>query len=536
MNPRPGRVGVAFRARTSSAATHRDPLTGLPDRAHLLRTLRGSLADPPSRHTWLGVLYLDLDGFKQVNDTAGHAAGDAVLVDVATRLTRHLSKDDLLARIGGDEFVVLVRRRTQADDVLSMATSLATALLEGTRGADGEALLSCPASVGVALLGPRLGDGTGHDAPSDGRPERIAEALLRRADLALMAAKRRGMGQVELFRHELLDQAWDAVDLGTRLRRALGEQPFELRYQPVIDVRSARCVRVEALLRLLAPDGSLVAPGELVAAAENAGRLHEVTAWVVDRALADQAVWSREPPTRGVGAGVSVNVPAAHLADPAAVAHLVRTARRHPAGTLLVEVHRSPRSHRLDQVLTGRCLLRRAGVHVVLEDVDRDWSLADLTALRPDAVTVGTGLAAGGAAEQAALTSLVRVCDAIEAPVTAKGIESAAAAAEMVGLGVHAAQGLAVAPVVDASRVGQAVAEGSCVLTGWWTGRLTMQDTTDTELTPAADLGTVGACSTAFSYADRASAETQRARDPSSPSGPGGFSRPSSPDEPAEES
>ncbi len=510
--------GVAARLRRGLAVLHRDPLTGLPMRPHLMRLLRRELASARS-DPLVGLLYVDLDSFKRVNDFAGHDIGDEVLALAADRITAAAGDDAAVARLSGDEFAVLLRRCDSPDDVSATAQSICRALAAPLPDHLAAAGLSVAgmASVGTTV---RLPDDDARRQPG------AEEDMLREADLAMLAAKRRGGGHVEHYRPSLAVRAPSPAVHHDAMTAALQAQAFDLQFQPVVDAVDRKIVRVEALLRLCNDDGVGEPPGELLAAAEATGRLHEVTDWVLIHALAACAGWW----AGGQQVPVAVNVSADELAQPSGVGALLSAVHRSdvPTAALVVEVHRGAgEPPDLQSVAHAVRTLRQAGVGVVLEDIDRGWPLADVVAICADTVSISRASVATMMLDGAGVSlasALVSAAAGFGAGVTAKGVETGSEADAAVDVGCTELQGEGMAPVTDVERI------------EWRTPHLTMRDAAADRLTARAPVGTVHSCTPASSYADRAIAENQQSRDPSSPSGPGGFSRPSGHYDAAEES
>jgi diguanylate cyclase (GGDEF)-like protein len=490
------------------AALYRDPLTGLPLRSTFMRAVRREVADPrPGCVT--GVLYVDLDGLKRVNDTLGHDGGDEVLREVADRLSAALGPRDVAARLGGDEFGVLVRRREDVAEVHATAEAVLSSIAAPWPAP--LALIDEPAttaSIGLAV----------HDGPGVG-DEQTADDLIRSADLAMFSAKRRGGGQVEVFSAQRVMTAASerrhAASVAEAVEHALANETLELRYQPVYCVRCGEAVRVEALLRVLGPDGRAHSPGRLVSAAEATGRLDRLTAWVLACALDDARMWW----DTGCQVPVAVNLSSAELAVPSGAAEVLSAVRRStlPPGALVLDVHRSDGASDLAGLRDGVAGLSAAGVAVVLEDVETAWPPVELAAVAPDGLSLcraSLDAAADDPAMAATVEAVLHLADSIGSSVTAKTIETAAQLEAAVRAGCAFVQGTLLSPVT--------VPDGLA----WRTSHLTMRDGADPVLTGVGQVATVHPCTTAFSYADRALAETQRPRDPSSPLGPGGFSRP----------
>ena len=455
------------------------------------------------------MLYLDLDGLKRVNDRDGHAAGDAVLVDVAHRLRVSIPREAGAARLSGDEFAVVLPALASPAD----AAGIASRLLAGVR--------SSSVSIGVATA-------------TTGAAE--ADDLCRRADRALLAAKRAGGGQVAVS-----DPAGAVGVAGTPAvpsTEAPGPEPGVVAVPPapvrrrlvarsVHDLATGTVQRVEVRLRVVDETGRSSAPVAAVRHAEASGRLDELTAWVLDGALAARRSW-REPGT----VPVSVRLAAGQVAEPTVVRGVLTAVRSHgvPGSGLALEVHTDQRP---PSGLVGAVdLLRERGVTVVLVDVERAWALEDIVRYRPAEVTVGHGLVRRLPADpvaRATLRGVLAVAHAVGAAVTATGVQTRDEWHAVVSSGVDRAQGryvdaewdLADAPTADAV---------------WRASYLTMRDGGQSVLTAVPPVGTVHSCTPAFSYAERAFAENQRPRDPSSPAGPGGFLCPRGHFDAAEES
>jgi diguanylate cyclase (GGDEF)-like protein/PAS domain S-box-containing protein len=261
-------------AQISYAATH-DALTGLANRAALLERMNQALDRMRRQQGALTVHILDLDGFKHVNDTLGHAAGDNLLKELAGRLTCSLRESDIVARLGGDEFAII---QTEAADQREDAIALAVNVLElVARPFHLEGQEVCiGTSIGIAL------------APANGT---TAAELLKKADLALYRVKSEGRNSFSFFDEDLSEKALTRLQLVNDMRAALSRNEFELHYQPLFDAKAARPCGMEALVRWRHPVAGLLYPDSFIGIAEETGLMEPLGQWILQRACADAACW-----------------------------------------------------------------------------------------------------------------------------------------------------------------------------------------------------------------------------------------------------
>ena len=254
----------------------RDSLTGLYNRAYLADRMR-DLFEPSELATELArvaVLFVDLDGFKKVNDTAGHEAGDALLCSVARRLASCVAEDDTLARVGGDEFVIVVSSYDDTADLIALARQILETVAVPFAVADNEYYLG--ASIGISLF------------PEDGQD---VPTLMRNADSAMYSAKQRGRNNFQFFTAELNQHLQRRFAIEQRLRRALAAGELSLVYQPIIDSRGGRTVGAEALLRWYNRELGDVSPVEFIPVAEDTGLILAIGNWVLEHACEQLAQW-----------------------------------------------------------------------------------------------------------------------------------------------------------------------------------------------------------------------------------------------------
>jgi diguanylate cyclase (GGDEF)-like protein len=253
---------------------HHDALTGLVNRARLIEKLDGALAALPSGRGCFAVHFLDLDRFKEINDTLGHDGGDFLLKTVAERLRAVVRADDVIARLGGDEFIVVQSDILIAGDAEAFAERLASAIAVPMRFNEHE--IATTASVGVAL------------APADGTsPQR----LLKSADLALYRSKADGRNCIRFFLPQMDAELQSRIELEKAIRDAVIHERFELHYQPLFEMSDRRLIGFEALIRLPKPDGTLIPPLTFIPVAEELRLIDKIGAWVLHEACRTAANW-----------------------------------------------------------------------------------------------------------------------------------------------------------------------------------------------------------------------------------------------------
>ncbi|MDG2429058.1 MAG: EAL domain-containing protein [Acidimicrobiales bacterium] len=291
------RVEVA--AQLEERAYH-DELTGLPNRALLLDRLQDALHRAARHDRMVGVLFLDLDRFKVVNDSLGHGVGDDLLREAAQRLERTIRPGDLVARLGGDEFVVVISDMVRATDALAAAERVRTALARPVEFGTDTTVMS--ASVGIAIA-------RGVETPAD---------LLRDADTAMYRAKEAGRDRAVMFGAHLRAQAVRRHSVEQELRSALDEERIEVHFQPVIRLTDATVVGAEALARIRGSGGELLQPSQFIDIAEDTGLIADLGARVLTIAVSRLAAWQIRDSARltGESLSIAVNVSARQLADP----------------------------------------------------------------------------------------------------------------------------------------------------------------------------------------------------------------------------
>lgn len=273
-------ASVSERRRAEGQLRHlaqHDPLTGLPSRAALGDRIEQAVLHADRNHRQAAILFVDIDRFKVINDTLGHSAGDAFIIQVAQRLRASVRDKDTVTRQGGDEFVIVLDDVNQVDD----AGKVAQAILESMRSSFivHDTPLHMSASIGISLY------------PSDGQD---AETLLKHADIAMYRAKGQGRNNYVFYAADMNMRATERLAMENRLRGALDRNEFELHYQPQYDAQSGKILSVEALLRWRNDQGELVQPDTFIPLLEETGLINEVGAWVIDHACGQLTRWHEQ--------------------------------------------------------------------------------------------------------------------------------------------------------------------------------------------------------------------------------------------------
>ena len=267
-----------------------DGLTGLANRAMLMDRLEQALARVRRHHELCGVLFVDLDRFKAVNDSLGHAVGDRLLIEVTARITVCVRETDTVARVGGDEFVVLCESIDSVQHATEIAQRMIASICRPCRFDDDDAQVG--ASIGIAFSSDGVGTG---------------DACFANADIAMYRAKKNGRGRYELFDEAMQRWVTEQAALELALRQAVSRDELELLYQPIVHAETCQVRGVEALVRWRRPGFGLVAPDEFIPLAEETGLIVEIGAWVLDRACRDLADWTDLYPERSLGVAVNVS-------------------------------------------------------------------------------------------------------------------------------------------------------------------------------------------------------------------------------------
>jgi diguanylate cyclase (GGDEF)-like protein len=417
------------RERSEAVMRHQslhDALTGLPNRALLFDRVEHAFSRAERFNLGVAVLLLDLDGFKTVNDSLGHQAGDELLVEVGHRLQEVVRTSDTVARLGGDEFVVLAEVESD-DEAFEIADRIAQVWEQPFAVASGEVF--CSASVGIAV----------------GRAAQAPAKMLREADAAMYRAKDRGRGRAEMFDEEMRRDAFERLRTESDLRRALERDEFHVLYQPIFDTATLRPMGVEALVRWQHPTRGIVGPVEFIPLAEETGLIAPLGKWVLEHAVAEVAGWRLRFPD--VPLRVAVNVSGQQLARPEFL-HEVRAALAAsglPPESLGLEITESILIKESGSPRTTLEALREIGVKVLIDDFGTGYSsLARLKRFPLDVIKVDRSFVDGVGAEDedtAIVAAIVDIARSLGLQVIAEGVEGEVQLQRLRELGCHGAQG-----------------------------------------------------------------------------------------------
>ncbi len=419
-----------------------DPLTGLPNRLLFKDRLRHALARSGRDGAPVAVLFLDLDNFKVINDSLGHEAGDAVLVQLAPRLAESVRSGDTVARFGGDEFVLLCEDLSGEEEALEIAQRVQSCFERPFAIGGSEHLAA--ASIGLAL------GAAGADTPDE---------LIADADAAMYHAKRHGRARCERFEPTMRRNAQERLRTEAELRHALENDELRLYYQPVVNLAGGRIVAVEALVRWQHPERGLVAPVEFIPIAEESGLIVPLGDWVLREALRMAAYWRRLRPAPAPPVVVSVNVSARQMAEPGLVprvAQVLSEAGVDPS-QLALEITESMLIE--DPLASADVLsaLRALGVRMVLDDFGTGYSSFNYIKHFPvDFLKLDRSFVVeltAGSTDVAIVNAVVEMARALDTRVVAEGVETDAQLDEVIRLGCDLAQGFYFARPVPPERV-----------------------------------------------------------------------------------
>lgn len=423
-----------------------DSLTGLANRALFADRLEHALTRVRRFRQPLAVLFIDLDDFKTVNDSLGHGEGDLLLTAVAERLREGVRASDTIARMGGDEFAVLIEDPEDAATPVDVAHRLLGTLAEPF-GLGGKELF-VHASVGIAVSANR---------------KQTGEDLLRDADAAMYTAKSNGKNRVEVFEPRMHAAAIARLDLKRDLEGALTRGEFALVYQPIMNLRTERLAGVEALLRWHHPRQGVVPPAEFIAAAEESGLIIPLGRWVLEEACAQAKVWDAETPAP---LSMSVNVSGRQIQQPGFADEVADVLKQTglEAGRLTLELTESVLMRDAETTMATLGALKGLGIRLAIDDFGTGYSsLSYLRRFPIDELKIDQSFVATvsiGPEQSALVRSIVKLGASLRLDTVAEGIEDAEQLSELRKLGADLGQGYFFARPMSADAISGLLAGG----------------------------------------------------------------------------
>ncbi len=412
--------------RQISYLAYHDALTGIANRMQFVLRLGETISAAKRRNRRFGLVYIDLDRFKEVNDTLGHAGGDAILVEAARRITRAVREEDLVARLGGDEFAVLITEIEGPDDARELAQRICTVLATPFRTGHHDFYLS--ASAGIALF------------PEDGDS---AETLFTNADAAMYRAKEEGRDKFTFYSNDIAQSLQHRQQIREGLRQALAQSELTLYYQPVLNIRSNEVIGCEALMRWQHPQRGLLLPGEFIPLVEETNLMVRMGTWGLTTAFRQSRRWS----DLGMQLRLAVNLSARQFQDPQFVT-MLRTALAESgadARSIELEITESValRDPGVAQTTIDEC--RRLGFRVVLDDFGTYYSsLSYLKKLGADTIKIDKSFVdglPGDDGDAAIVRAIIALGRSLGREIIAEGVETIEQARWLVREGCTTAQG-----------------------------------------------------------------------------------------------
>jgi diguanylate cyclase (GGDEF)-like protein/PAS domain S-box-containing protein len=418
---------------------HFDVLTGLPNRTLLADRLSQAILQCGRRGKSLAVLFLDLDGFKRINDDFGHAVGDQVLLEVAGAMGKALREVDTLSRFGGDEFVAVLPDLDGVSDCEPILNRLLKAVEEPIRLAGD--VLELSASIGVTLY------------PRDSAD---AEQLIRHADQAMYLAKGKGKNCYQFFDSSHDADLMEHLRLQEDIKRAILTDQFVLHFQPVIELASGKAVGVEALIRWAHPEGELLPPATFLGSIENSPIAAQLGEWVINAALTQMEAWK----AAGIAMTVSINVDGSHLQRPDFADQLAVLLKSHPdadPGNLILEILETSALYNIDRVaeVMGHCTA--LGVSFAIDDFGTGYSsLTYLRRLPATKIKIDQSFIRDmleDPSDFSIVEGVISLARSFRRKVVAEGVETEEHCQALLALGCDLAQGYGIAKPMPAENI-----------------------------------------------------------------------------------
>ncbi|HYT15672.1 MAG TPA: EAL domain-containing protein [Burkholderiales bacterium] len=389
---------------------YHDALTTLPNRALFSKILNHGISQAHRRKKELAVLFIDLDRFKNINDTLGHEAGDALLKEVGKRLKQSLRESDTVARLGGDEFVVLLEELADQKHVSVVAHKILTTLVKPfvTLGQE----FRVTASIGISTY------------PADGEDER---SLMKNADIAMYRAKEEGKNNFQFYSKELNEHSFERLTMESSLRRALERNEFELHYQPKVDLRTGRITGVEALLRWHHPDLGMVSPAQFIPMAEETGLIVPIGKWVLRTACRQHKAWQDQGLPR---LSVAVNLSARQFSDENLLQDITSIVKESGIDPVLLELEitESMLMNNVEKAIRTLDALNEMGIRLAIDDFGTGYSsLSTLKRFPINTIKVDRSFIRdlpGGVDDRAIAGAIIAMGQALGMTVIAEGVET----------------------------------------------------------------------------------------------------------------
>jgi len=422
-----------------SRVAHYDSLTGVPNRVLLADRMKLSISQTAREKNMMAVCYLDLDGFKPINDTMGHETGDEVLVEVAKRIENTIRGGDTVARLGGDEFVVLLLGLEKGEECVATLERLLAAIAHPITVQKNS--LAVSASIGVSIY------------PLDNE---YPDTLLRHADQAMYVAKQGGKNRFHIYDPAMDRRARDQSEFLKSIRHGLKHNQFELHYQPKVNLRTKELVGAEALIRWHHPERGMLSPAEFLRQIENTDLDIEIGEWVTATALSQLNHWQ----TTGLNVEVSINISGHHMESSGFVENLRQQLAQYPDmpfGKLQIEVLETVALNDISIVRGIIESCREFGVGFALDDFGTGYSsLSYLSSLPVDVLKIDQSFVRDmleDKGDKAIVQGIIALARAFERQTVAEGIETEVHYQALLDLGCELGQGYGIARPMPANEL-----------------------------------------------------------------------------------
>lgn len=416
-----------------------DPLTGLPNRAHFYDYLEQELHRSKRDGQLFGIMFLDFDRFKTINDTLGHSVGDAVLKTIAMRLKEHVRESDIVARLGGDEFVVLLPELPEARHAINVAEKLMHSFVESVVVQNHDLFVT--ASIGISIY------------PFDGDD---GETLIKNADTAMYHAKEQGRNKYHFYTAEMSARFRERLILENGLRRAIENNELYLAYQPQIDIRTKRVVGIEALARWQHPDFGNIPPEQFISLAEENGLIIRLGEWVLNKACAQAKLWATMSPQRF---RIAINISAHQLLQPDLCDMVANVLAHHDLDPryLELELTETVLMQDADAIVATLQRLSNMGIELAIDDFGTGYSsLSYLKRFAIDKLKIDRSFVKDvpdDTNDSAIAATVIAMGRSLGLEVIAEGVETLQQTEFLRARGCHIMQGLLFSPPVSAEDI-----------------------------------------------------------------------------------